>query len=67
MPGILEADEELDAILLRLDALDVDGAYLAVERWGRGNAIQLTLVGLPAGFEIVAVEFSFHGATPAAA
>jgi hypothetical protein len=62
MPGILEADQELDAILLRLNSLDFGRTHLAVEGRRRGNAVQLSLVGLPADFETAAVEFRIHGA-----
>jgi hypothetical protein len=59
MRRILEANQELDAILLRLDSLDFDRAHLAVEGRRRGNAVQLSLIGLLADFEIVAVELNF--------
>jgi len=60
-----KAEQELDAILLRLDAFDFGSANLAVEGRCRGNAVELSLAGLPTDFEIVAVKFSIHGAIPA--
>src|SRR5579872_1085819 len=61
MRGMLKAEHELDVILLLLDALDLGGTHLAVQGRRCGNAIEVPLVGLPAVFEILAVEFRLQG------